>query len=174
MTKLQVFEVTRSAARPGVSARNLFVFSVRSRPHFATSPRAPRQPAGVGVSTIRRRRRGGAGWGYVPRGGGAPRQPAGVQHHPSWEVKLSIPHPGSPLGDVQINPFEVLAAGNNDGGTTFADHPHTWHLDTTDVLALAGPGIFASTQRLSVSTGDALPCAEGFRWWADPTACRRT
>lgn len=54
--------------------------------------------------------------------------------------------------DDVIAPFEVLAAGSTDGGTTFANRPHTWHLDTADGLALAGPGIFASTQRLLVST----------------------
>ncbi len=73
------------------------------------------------------------------------------------------------IDDVRIAPFEVLAAGSTDGGTTFANRPHTWHLDTADGLALAGPGIFASTQRLLVSTGEASSCAEGIRWWEDLT-----
>lgn len=77
---------------------------------------------------------------------------------------------GASIDDVRIAPFEVLAAGNADGAQTFADRPHTWHLDIAEALAAAGPDVFTPTQWLPVSTGDASSCAAGARWWADLTA----
>jgi len=67
---------------------------------------------------------------------------------------------------VEVAPFQVLAS---DAGT-YETNDHQWHLDLADRLVAADPGLFRTTRRIVVDTGDEASCAAGVAWWEDLTA----
>lgn len=78
--------------------------------------------------------------------------------------------PTDGLDGVRLAPFQVLAAGS-DGGTTFEDRDHLWHLGVADALVAAdGAGLLQSTRRLVVDLTDEASVAAGVAWWTDLTA----
>lgn len=74
--------------------------------------------------------------------------------------------PTDGLDGVRLAPFALLAAA----GRSFAEQPHTWHLDIADRLVAADPQLFTTTKRLVVDTGDETSVAGGVAWWEDMTA----
>ena len=70
------------------------------------------------------------------------------------------------LAGVSIAPFAVLAAE----GRSFADQPHSWHLEVADRLVAADPELFTPTRRLEVDTTSEASMAAGIGWWTELTA----
>lgn len=69
--------------------------------------------------------------------------------------------PTDGLDGVELAVFQVLAAS----GASFADHDHDWHLAIADRLVAADPGLFRTTRRHHVDTGDPADRAAGVEWW---------
>ncbi|MFW0794645.1 polynucleotide kinase-phosphatase [Gordonia sp. CPCC 205515] len=82
---------------------------------------------------------------------------------------LSHVVPGAGIDDVRIAPFEVLAAGGDNGDQSFESRSHCWHLEIADRLVDAEPGLFSTTRRLAVDTTSAGSRADGAAWWTDLT-----
>jgi hypothetical protein len=74
--------------------------------------------------------------------------------------------PTEGLQGVRLAPFQILAAE----GKSFANRPHSWHLDIADRLVAADPTLFAPTARLMVDTTDEESVAAGVAWWEELTA----
>ena len=70
------------------------------------------------------------------------------------------------LDGVRIAPFQVLASNVE----TYADRPHSWHLDVADRLVSAAPGVFATTRRIEVDLSKPDSVAAGEKWWEELTA----
>ncbi|MGB2720471.1 MAG: polynucleotide kinase-phosphatase [Rhodococcus sp. (in: high G+C Gram-positive bacteria)] len=70
------------------------------------------------------------------------------------------------LDGVRIAPFQVLASNVE----TYADRPHSWHLDVADRLVAAAPGVFATTRRIEVDLSNPDSVAAGEKWWEELTA----
>lgn len=68
------------------------------------------------------------------------------------------------IADLRIAPFHLMAAQ----GRTFADHDHSWHIETLTRLAGVSP-LFRATETLLVDTADAESVATGIAWWAAHT-----
>jgi protein phosphatase len=69
--------------------------------------------------------------------------------------------PTAGLTGVSFAPFQVLASD----GATYADRPHSWHLDVADRLAAAEPDLIASTGRVYVDLADPASTAAATAWW---------
>jgi protein phosphatase len=74
--------------------------------------------------------------------------------------------PTEGLDGIKIAVFQVLATE----GSTYHDHPHTWHLEVADRLAAADPELIATTQRRLVDTTDPAATDAAAGWWSDLTA----
>ncbi|MEV4318741.1 polynucleotide kinase-phosphatase [Actinocrispum sp. NPDC049592] len=74
--------------------------------------------------------------------------------------------PTDGLQGVTLAPFQILAAE----GQSFADRPHSWHLEIADRLVANDPGLFTPTRRLIVDTSDDESVAKGIAWWEELTA----
>ncbi|KAA0017960.1 polynucleotide kinase-phosphatase [Antrihabitans cavernicola] len=74
--------------------------------------------------------------------------------------------PTDGLVGVRIAPFQLLASSNG----TYADRPHSWHLELADRLVGAAPTLFATTRRLEVDLSDAASVTAAERWWEELTA----
>ncbi|MDV8021943.1 polynucleotide kinase-phosphatase [Rhodococcus sp. IEGM 1330] len=74
--------------------------------------------------------------------------------------------PTDGLDGVRIAPFQVLASSVE----TYADRPHTWHLDVADRLVAAAPEVFATTRRIEVDLSTPDSVAAGEKWWEELTA----
>ena len=69
------------------------------------------------------------------------------------------------LTEVRAAPFHVLAAA----GRTFADKPHTWHLEIGRRLQKAAPGLFQETRHQVVQLDNREDQAEATNWWQSMT-----
>ena len=74
--------------------------------------------------------------------------------------------PTEGLDGVRIAPFQLLATE----GATYADRPHSWHLDIADRLAGADPGLIARTGRIFADSTDPASIAAATAWWEELTA----
>ena len=69
------------------------------------------------------------------------------------------------LTEVRAAPFHVLAAE----GRTFADKPHTWHLEMGRRLQKAAPGLFQETRHQVVRLDNREDQDEATNWWESMT-----
>ncbi len=74
--------------------------------------------------------------------------------------------PTDGLDGVRLAPFQLLAAA----GASYADRPHSWHLDIADRLASADPALIARTGRIFADTTDPASIAAATAWWEELTA----
>jgi protein phosphatase len=69
------------------------------------------------------------------------------------------------LDGIRLAPFQLLAADR----AAYHDRSHAWHLALADRLAAAAPGLFQTTRRRLVDTGDPASVAAGVAWWTELT-----
>ncbi|WP_028707772.1 polynucleotide kinase-phosphatase [Propionicicella superfundia] len=74
--------------------------------------------------------------------------------------------PTEGLDGVQLAVFQVLAAE----GRTFVDVDHRWHLDLSDRLVAADPGLFRATRRRVVDLAEQADRDAATAWWEGLTA----
>ncbi len=74
--------------------------------------------------------------------------------------------PVNTIDDLRLAPFHILAAE----GRTFADRPHTWHMEMLSKLSRLDDPILHPTAWRAVDLGDADACGEAVAWWDALTA----
>jgi len=74
--------------------------------------------------------------------------------------------PTDGISGVRFAPFQLLASA----GATYADRPHSWHLEVADRLVRADPELIAPTGRIRADTTDPDSIAAAVAWWEELTA----